>query len=434
MHNILIISYYWPPSGGGGVQRWLKFTKYLPEFGVNPIVFTPENPTFAFRDESLLSDVGEELEVIKFPIWEPYKLLPGKSKPSKKSGQAFDNENRTLLQELIVWARGNMIVPDPRVFWVRPSVKFLTTWLKDRNIDMIITTGPPHSMHLIGKKLKKKTGIPWIADFRDPWSEWHQLRHLKVSKPVLKVHRHLEKTIFKNANAVITVSPGMADDLTRLGSKNVKVVSNGFDHEDIPTSLNQLKPDKFLISYVGTIDDLRDPKPFLKALKMWLDENPERLEETEMRIHGIISESFFGGMLKDKMLSEVVKIGEYLSHDQVFNLVGKSAALLLLLSKFGNSKGFLTGKLFEYIASGRPILGVIDDTGDAADLIRTGKYGWVADPDDILSIKLNIEKAYQEYKQQKNNYEIRIDSPYSRKNLSKKLSEIIDEELVKVKS
>ncbi|QCK14793.1 glycosyltransferase family 4 protein [Mangrovivirga cuniculi] len=430
MHNILIISYYWPPSGGGGVQRWLKFTKYLPEFGVNPVVFTPENPTFAFKDESLLKDIDNELEVIKFPIWEPYKLLPGKSDSEKKAGQAFDNKNRTLLQEMIVWARGNLIVPDPRVFWVKPSVKFLSQWLKDRNIDLIISTGPPHSMHLIGEKLSKKTGIPWIADFRDPWSEWHQLKHLKVSAPVLKIHRMYEKKVFKNAKAVITVSPGMADDLGRLGATNVKVISNGFDHEDIPERLNELSPEKFLISYVGTIDDLRDPKPFLEALKQWLEEHPERIEETEVRIHGIISESFFGDMLTDQTLKDVVKIGKYLSHDEVFDLVGRSAALLLLLSKFSNSKGFLTGKLFEYVASGRPIIGVIDENGDAAELIRDGECGWVADPDDINKIKGNIESAYNRYIENQNKgYKIRKESPYSRKNLTKKLASVIEEEV-----
>src|SRR3989337_3522866 len=159
--KILIITYYWPPSGGSGVQRWLKFVKYLPQFGWQPYIFTPENPSFAIRDESLLKDIPVEAEVIRFPIWEPYEAffklssVLGKKKASKPT-DLVSMKDQSLFQKISTFVRGNFLIPDPRVFWVRPSVKFLNDFLRDNEINSIVTTGPPHSMHLIGLKLKNK--------------------------------------------------------------------------------------------------------------------------------------------------------------------------------------------------------------------------------------------------------------------------------------
>src|SRR5690349_6423 len=180
--KVLIIAYYWPPSGGSGVQRWLKFVKYLPYYGWKPYVFTPANPSFELQDDSLLKDVPAEAEIIRFPIWEPYGLFNSLAgKKEKSTGSFISKDNPSLIQKLSVWIRGNFIIPDPRRFWVRPSVRFLTDYLSKNQIDTIITTGPPHSLHLIGLKLKKKNpSLKWIADFRDPWSEWGLLDSLRV--------------------------------------------------------------------------------------------------------------------------------------------------------------------------------------------------------------------------------------------------------------
>src|SRR6185295_13357036 len=175
--KVLIITYYWPPSGGSGVQRWLKFVKYMPQFGLAPFVFTPENPSFEVRDESLLRDVPSEAEIIHFPIWEPYRLFNtisavfGKKKISQVDQVATGK--RSLFQKITSWIRGNLFIPDARKFWVKPSVTILYDLLKSNAINTIITTGPPHSLHLIGLMLKQQNpSLKWIADFRDPWSEW----------------------------------------------------------------------------------------------------------------------------------------------------------------------------------------------------------------------------------------------------------------------
>src|SRR5690606_24179404 len=187
MKKVLIITYYWPPSGGSGVQRWLKFAKYLPSYGWEPHVFTPENPSFGVRDPSLQRDVPPEAEVIHFPIWEPYDFFhriaawTGSKKNAGATALAPAG-SKSFFGKLSTWIRGNFFVPDPRIFWVRPSAKFLPDYLKDNGIQTIITTGPPHSVHLIGLKLKEKLPhLRWLADFRDPWSEWGMWDSLRVS-------------------------------------------------------------------------------------------------------------------------------------------------------------------------------------------------------------------------------------------------------------
>ncbi|NBP67544.1 MAG: glycosyl transferase, partial [Cytophagia bacterium] len=194
--RVMVITYYWPPSGGSGVQRWLKFVKYLPQYGWQPYVFTPENPAFDLKDESLLKDIPSEAEVLHFPIWEPYglfnKLSGGGVKVNANSAPQADS----WFKKISIWIRGNFFIPDPRVFWVRPSVNFLDDFLREKRIRHIITTGPPHSVHLIGLGLKKRNpSLKWTADFRDPWSEWGFLDTLKLSKLARKRHQQLEKKV-----------------------------------------------------------------------------------------------------------------------------------------------------------------------------------------------------------------------------------------------
>nr|MCU0397817.1 glycosyl transferase [Cyclobacteriaceae bacterium] len=215
-HNekkVLIITYYWPPSGGSGVQRWLKFVKYLPQFGWQPYVYTPENPSFEVKDETLLKDIPIEAEVIKLPIWEPYSmfnrltlLAGGKEKSSNRNEPEVKPSSG--FQRLATWVRANLFIPDPRIFWIKPSVRFLHDFLKERKIITIITTGPPHSMHLIGLKLKKKNpDLNWIADFRDPWTEWGLWEKFGTGAWAMRRHRKLEHKVLISADHVVSVTP-----------------------------------------------------------------------------------------------------------------------------------------------------------------------------------------------------------------------------------
>ncbi len=270
--KVLIITYYWPPSGGSGVQRWLKFVKYLPGFGWEPYVFTPDNPSFAIQDVSLLSDVPNEAEIIRIPIWEPYNLFIKFSawvgmKKSIKPTELVSGEQNSVFQRLSAWIRGNFFIPDPRVFWIRPSVRFLHIYLREKKINTIVTTGPPHSMHLIGYHLKKKNpSIKWLADFRDPWSEWGLLDSLMVGPLARKIHRSLEAKVLRYADVVTTITPFYVRRFEALSGRTVSLLTNGYDEEDFE-SLTIHRTDKFVIRHVGTVNEKCNPRPFMRAVQ-----------------------------------------------------------------------------------------------------------------------------------------------------------------------
>ena len=236
MKKVLIITYYWPPSGGGGVMRWLKMSKFLPELGWQPVVFTPENPDPSVTDESLLQEIHKDIIEIKTPIWEPYdffRKITGKKSGTKfKSGYISEASEGNWKNKIAVFIRGNFLIPDPRKFWIKPSIKYLTKYLAENHVDLIISTGPPHSMHLIALGLRNKFDIPWIADFRDPWTDIDFYHKLKLTRLADRIHRKLEKRVLARANHIVTVSPGCASDLEKIAKRKIEVINNGFDPTD----------------------------------------------------------------------------------------------------------------------------------------------------------------------------------------------------------
>jgi glycosyltransferase involved in cell wall biosynthesis len=277
--KVLIITYYWPPSGGSGVQRWLKFVKYLDREGWDTLVFTPENPSFTVQDPSLQKDVPPKTEVLRLPIWEPYKLF------QRLSGVAGNKKNvapsdfittgkKSFFQSVSSWVRGNLFIPDPRVFWVKPSVTFLSDLIVSNNIDKIITTGPPHSIHLIGLELKKKhPSLKWVADFRDPWSEWDILDTLSLTSLARTRHKKLEYQVLKHADRVVTIAPFHVRRFTALGGRPVDLITNGFDTDDFKGIVKR-RTEHFTIRHIGVVDELRDPRPFMNAVARLLAADP----------------------------------------------------------------------------------------------------------------------------------------------------------------
>ena len=223
--KVLIITYYWPPAGGSGVQRWLKFVKYLQEYGIEPVVYTVDNARYLKEDKTLLEDVPRNTKVLKHSIWEPTDLLFWKKKKSQKSGISNISENRFLS-----FIRGNFFIPDPKVFWVNSSVKFLQKYLNSNKVDAIISTGPPHSMHLIAQKLHKKNKLKWIADFRDPWTDLYYYKDFSEQSFAKKKNKILEKSVLKNADCVLTVSESLKEQFS-INARRVEVITNGYDNE-----------------------------------------------------------------------------------------------------------------------------------------------------------------------------------------------------------
>ena len=421
MKKVLIITYYWPPSAGAGVQRWLKFAKYLPSNAWIPIIFTPQNPSFKVKDISLQRDVSNDLEVYKIPIWEPYSLK------DKIFGKSYDNQSigivskkKSLKNYLLNWVRGNIFIPDPKVFWVRPSVKFLKSKIKEEGIEYIITTGPPHSMHLIGLSLKKIfPKVKWIADFRDPWSQLDLLDEFHLSSYSIRKHQKLEYEVLQNSDLVLTVSESWVNDLKRLGARNVELITNGYDSDDfnISTKTNN----KFIIGHYGLLNHLRNPVNLWKCLEKLCNENSNFNSQLEIHLSGNIDSSVLADLMKYSALKNKVKNFGYLSHEKVLEHYHSSNVLLLLLFNSESGKGNYPGKIFEYFAAQKPILAFGPNNSDTQALINKTNSGYYFSYDS-QEIKNEILMLFKKVKILKNKD---LDK-FSRRNITKRLSHLLN--------
>lgn len=422
--RVLIITYYWPPSGGSGVQRWLKFAKYLPEAGWEPVIFTPENPDFDLKDESLEKEISKDLEVLKFPIWEPYQLLDRiRGKKESHPGRVLEQNEQSFIEKAAIWLRANLMVPDPRVFWVKPSVKFLTDLIEKGQFQAIITTGPPHSMHMIGRDLKRKTGVFWLADFRDPWSQWEFLDKLPMQNRVRKKHKKLEQEVLTEADVVTTISPTFQDDLEKLANRKINLITNGFDESDIPLdfSIGDKKAGSLHLVYTGIIDAIRNPMPLLNAMK---EEFSIEKGEVKFTFVGRVSDQVREEIAADSWLSAHVDFAGYVSHQEVFRFYEKADALALILTNTKNAKGNIPGKLFEYMATTLPILALGDPKGDSAKILKVAGAGEVFTYSDYVAIQFSLRKLFEGSGEAESAQGI---DQYSRRNLSFQLAKLLDE-------
>jgi len=429
MNRVLIISYYWPPSGGAGVQRWLKFVKYLRKFGWEPIVYTPANPEYPETDHSLAKDIPEGIEVIRQPIWEPYgtyKKLQGQKKEDKINAAFLSETKRNpLLEHLSIWIRGNFFIPDARKFWIKPSIAYLSRYLLENPVKALVSTGPPHSMHLIAMPLARKFHIPWLADFRDPWTNIDFYKDLKLTSRADKKHRKLEMEVLKTAGAVTLISHGMAEDMVHIFPRQYEVITNGYDADDsVPEK--PLLDEKFSIAHIGTLVSTRNPLALWEALKSMIDEIPEFSSDLEIKLVGKVDFSVTETIKSMGLMTYLRRI-DYLPHEEVIRCQRQSQVLLLIINNTPNAKMILTGKFFEYMASGRPILCLGPVDGDAALIMNETEAGLISGFQDIAGMKKNILQLYTLYKTGKLVSEIKNIKKYSREELTGHLSAILDQ-------
>lgn len=422
--RVLIITYYWPPSAGSGVQRWLKFAKYLPEYGWDPVIFTPENPDFDLKDPLMEKEVPPHMEVLKFPIWEPYQVLRMlKKEKISNPGILIEKKQKTWFDKVAIWIRANAIIPDPRVYWVKPSVKFLEQLMESNNFQAVITTGPPHSMHLIGRELKRRYGIPWLADFRDPWSTWEFLDTLPMIDWVKSRHRKLEESVFQEADALVTISPTFQQEMEQLANKKIHLITNGFDAVDLPSdfSMNPPASETLKIVYTGVIDAIRNPMPFLLAMKEVFGWTKNKVMLTFV---GRVSLQVKNSVMEDPWLSSHVELAGYVPHEAVFQYYEKAHVLLLILTNTKNAKGNIPGKVFEYMATGRKIVALGDPEGDTAQILRKAQAGEVYRHEDSAGIISFLENCHTQaaYSQQSP-----INTSYERKTLTGQLANLLNE-------
>jgi len=426
--RVLIITYYWPPSGGGGVQRWLKFVKYLPAQGWQPVIMTPENPDFELKDNTLLNDVPEACEVLKLPIKEPfgiYRKLLGK-KATQQQGVVSKGKG-SRLSKLATWVRGNLFIPDSRMLWIKPASKYLIKYLKVNPVDVIISTGPPHSMHMIAARVKKNTGIPWVADFRDPWSQWDVLTQLQLSNKSWEKHKRLEFEVLNMANKVVTVSNRLAKALDELaGVPSVKVITNGYDLVDFESFTPQ-PAGKFRLVHMGLLNEGRNPTRLFAALNKRCAHDAEFANELEIVLAGTIEQGVKDHIAGLEYLKDRVKILDYVSHEEALKINQEAAVFLLLVNNTSNSSWILPGKLYEYFASRKPILAFGRKESDANDMLVACGYDEFLSYEDRKGVQDRISRLYEDYKNGEHVVTNSHIEQYSREKLTAALVEILEE-------
>ena len=425
MKKVLIITYYWPPAGGPGVQRWVKFVKYLRDFGIEPIIYTPENPTYPILDPHIAADIPEDLTLLKTKIFEPYALasLFSKEKTQKISAGIIPTKKSSLLDKLLLWVRGNLFIPDARVLWVRPSVKYLSEYLTEHPIDTIITTAPPHSLHLIGLRLKEKfPSLRWIADFRDPWTTIGYHSQLRLTKRSARKHLAMECTVLQTADTLIVTSPSTQREFQTKTSRPIEVITNGYD-DDFPTQTPSLSP-YFLLSHIGSLLSKRNPEPLWQVLSEMTKEQPDFRRDLRLCLAGKVSDEVLTSLQKWQ-LTDYLDLKGYISHTEAIALQRQSQLLLLLEINHPKTEGIIPGKLFEYMASQRPILALGYKQWDVKDIIAQTQTGITLSLTDTQAIREALTHYYTLYKSQQLHAHPTSLETYHRKNLTKRLSEVI---------
>ncbi len=426
MKRVLIICYYWPPAGGPGVQRWLKFVKYLSDFGVQPTVFVPENAHYPLVDASLEAEIPEDIEVIKFPIKEPYRFANWISKKQTKtiSSGIISEKKPSSIEKLLLFIRGNHFIPDARIGWVKPSVRFLSRYLRENNIDTIITTGPPHSLHLIGKQLKTELGVRWIADFRDPWTTIHYFRSLRLTRSSERKHKTLERQVLQSADAIVVTSPGTKREFSEITQQPITVITNGYD---ISEKIERRPDAKFTLVHVGSLLSDRNPELLWKVLSELCNENEAFKKAFQLKLVGVV-----GAEIEDSLsnfdLTGHMRSRGYVSHAEALQLQRNAQLLLLVEMNQPETRVIIPGKLFEYLAARRPIIALGPEGSDIRAILdntQSGNFFLYSEEQRLKTQLLGYFKAFQ-------NNSLTIASEniekYSRKELTKSLARLIGNE------
>jgi glycosyltransferase involved in cell wall biosynthesis len=399
MKKVLIITYYWPPGSGPGVQRFLKFSKYLREFGWEPVILTVDNGSYPSTDKTLEQDIPEGLEVYRSQSFEPfrwYNLLKGKKTKDATVG-AIGLQGSSFFQRLALYVRANFFIPDARVGWNRFAIRKAHLIFKEHQIDAIISTGPPHSSHLIANALKKTHHIPWIADLRDPWTTVFYNAFFPRTESTKKRDKQLEDLVLKNADSISVVSNGMLEEFSDR-AKDISLIYNGFDDEDFK-SLKKNNTEKFTISYVGNFKPNQNAVVVWECLKELSHKTPQFKSDLKIVLTGNVDPSIVKS-IQEKGLEEQLSLEGFAAHHTAVQRMLDANLLLFVIPVSERNHLIITGKLFEYLATGNPILAIGPKGGNASALLTDAKRDDMLDYGDKNLIMKQIENAYQNWKKE----------------------------------
>lgn len=424
MKNVLILTYYWPPAGGSGVQRWLKFVKYMPQFGIRPIVYTADKKSFSITDNSLMSEIPKEALILKRKVWEPENLFSLFGKTNRE-GAGFLEAKPGFWGRIKKYIRANYFIPDSRKYWIGPSVRYLREIIDKENIDLIISTGPPHSLHLIAMQLQKEKAVKWIADFRDPWTEIDYFHKLPLTKRAFSKHKDMEHSVVQNADVVLVVGDTMNEKYKPLNS-NVITLTNGFD---VATAEVSVELDKgFTMTHIGLMNADRNPSILWEALTDLREESADFKNAFQLQLVGKTDASVRKSIFNSRLDSCLIDLG-YQPHDKITDLQRASQCLLLVVNNVPFAKGIVTGKVFEYLAAGRPIIAIGPEGGDLDRILTETDAGTVIGFHNKAQLKKQIKTYFNKYKEENLKRTSQNIDKYHRRELTMKLVSIIEETL-----
>lgn len=439
MKRVLIITYYWPPTGGSGVQRWVKFAKYLPQYGWQPVIYTPENPEQLAVDHTLEADVPSDTEIIKTHITEPYELYKKFLRRSGHSKEAVEvnpvnAQNKSFMQKVAMWIRGNFFRPDPRCLWIRPSVKFLKDYLKEHPVDLIVSTGPPQSMHMIGRRLSLETGLPWIADFRDPWTRIFYFKHLSMTKCTERWHKKMEKKVLDQATRVVAVSPLVQQEFQAMTQTPVELITNGYDECDFPKGpctdafgCTEKNPNKeFVVTHTGLFAADGNPTVLWDVLAEKCAKDELFAKSLRIKLIGKTDDQITGSIKAAGLEGNLFDMG-YQPHSKAIEQQRNASLLILPLRKEPEYKAVLPGKLFEYLASWRPVLGIGQPDGAMSMILNQTKTGVVLNWNDSVSIARFVDLCWKNHLKGNLTVDDADISQFTRRELTRRMAQLLDE-------
>lgn len=423
--KLLIICYYWPPNAGIATHRWLHMSNYLAELNYEVNVMVPDQANYNNVDKELIKLVSPKVKVIKTKFREIRNLLARRKayKDSSKLDDIFfkDKNSLSLKERIMLWVRGNVFIPDARISWYFQSRKSVNQLIRDNNIDVLITSGTPHSVHLFGLYAKKKINVKWIADFRDPWTGIEYHNHMMLNKRSEKKHKNLEKQVLSTADVVTTVSEQWANDFTQIGAKKTFVVLNGFEEKTF-RGINFNPDDDFVICHTGTMRADRNPIILWDLLERFNSEN----KLIKVHLYGNVAPEIVADVER-RNLQDQVKIFKSVPHRKILEIMQRATILLVLVNQDkGNSLGRIPAKIFEYIRSQRPLLLIGNPKGDAAKIVNDEKLGIVVNSEDLNTLYDEINLKYKDFTSG-NLIKPDVDySKFSRESMALRYSELIE--------
>jgi hypothetical protein len=426
--KVLIITYSWPPAGGIGVLRCLKFVKYLRDFGWEPIVLTAEKPSYQFLDYDNVKEIPEGIEIHKVPIFEPinaFKKITGRKKEVPLQNITNNSaKKKSILDKFGMWIRGNFFIPDARSAWIKPCVNYLDKYLENNHIDAILTDGPPHTNTVIGLRIAQKHNIPWLADFQDPWTQVDYYKELYIGKRADRIHKALEQEVFKAAKKITVASPSWKKDLESIGGKNVDVIYYGFDETDF-AGFSAKKEDAFVIFHGGLLGQDRNPETFFAVLRELINLYPIIGSTIKLKFAGEVDLTVKNALEKHNLI-EYTNLMGMIPRKQVIQEYEKASLLLLPINKADNAVGRIPGKLFEILRSAKPILVLGPDDGDVKAIVEAEKRGRSFDYDDKALLFSFMEDLILKNNTESLNFKSNIDS-YSNRLITEKVATYLDE-------